>query len=87
MITVVDSVIVYCVCDRAYSAQILTKGMLKVHVKRCGLELQKRLRESLSDIYYRIHNCDALATGVYQLQAKLQCKWMQTVVVDECHCC
>ena len=29
------------------------------------------MRETLSDIYYRIYYCDAIASGVYQLQGKI----------------
>jgi hypothetical protein len=35
------------------------------------------MRETLSDIYYRIHYYDETVSGVHQLQAKLQCRWMQ----------
>jgi hypothetical protein len=51
-------------------------GILRIHDRRYGLELQKRLPGSPSDIYYRIHYCDVIASGVHQLQGKI------TVQVD-----
>jgi hypothetical protein len=51
-------------------------GLLRMGIGIYGLELRRSMRETLSDIYYRMHFCDEIASGVHQLQAKLQCKWM-----------
>ena len=48
--------------------------LLRTGIGRYGLELRRSMRETLSDIYYRIHYCYVVASGVHQLQAKLQCK-------------
>ena len=36
-----------------------------------GLELRRSIQETLSDIYYKIYYCDAIAFGVHQLQGKI----------------
>jgi hypothetical protein len=35
------------------------------------LGLRRSIRETLSDIYYRIYFCDVIASGVHQLQGKI----------------
>jgi hypothetical protein len=49
------------------------------------------MQETLSDIYYKIHSYNKTASGmhamqlcraVHQLQAKLQCRWMQNATRD-----
>ncbi len=38
-------------------------GILRIHVRRYGLELRKRLLGIPSDIYYKIHYCDKTVSG------------------------
>src|SRR6266496_5235967 len=60
------------------SLQGMVTGLLRMGLGRYGVELQRSKQESLSDIYYRIHFCYVPMSDTHQLQAKLQCKWMQT---------
>ncbi len=46
-------------------------GILRIYVRRYGLELRKRLLGIPSDICYRIYYCDETVSGEHQLQAKL----------------
>jgi hypothetical protein len=46
-------------------------GILRIHVRRYGLELRKRLLGILSDIYYRIYYCDELASRSALIAGKI----------------
>ena len=61
---------------------LTVKGILRMGVGRYGLGLRRSMLEMLSDIYYRIYFFYETASGVHQLQAKLQCRWMQNATRD-----
>jgi hypothetical protein len=37
------------------SLMLIVKGILRIGVRRYGLELRRSIRETLSNIYYKIH--------------------------------
>ena len=51
-------------------------GILRIYIRRYGLELRKRLLGILSDIYYRIYYYDELASRSVSIAGKI------TVQVD-----
>jgi hypothetical protein len=58
------------------SSQGIVIGIGRIGARIYMLELRKIMRETLSDIYCRIHFRYVTVSSVYQSQAKLQCRWV-----------
>ena len=49
----------------------MVKGILRMGIGKYGLELRRSMRETLSDIYYRIHYYDVIVSGGASVAGKI----------------
>ena len=50
---------------------LTVKGILRMGVGICGLDLRRSMLEILSDIYYRMHSYDAITSGGALIAGKI----------------
>jgi hypothetical protein len=50
---------------------LMVKGILRMGVRRYGLDLRRSMLEILSDIYYKIHFYDVIVSGGASIAGKI----------------